>query len=180
MKQIKKTIIILLILISICSICVPYTSQSRYNYQNIEYEYFFGGGGGFPDVGAIARDIVNAAISPIPVQISNDVGIPHVVSLTKHISQMMSPTEQILKNISKINGHVSVIMKQLQTDNGNIDSVTPTIIKCINRIEYCRQRINNIGTTASLLKFMILNRRIRFSRKSAILFYQSIIETLKK
>ena len=193
MKKNKKNIIIVIVCIIVIIMITP---PKNYHIKENLFGGGGGGGGGFPDVGSIARGIVNDAIRPVnnlinsvrnaltnlikalPNQIANDAGVTNIISLLKHLTQMMSPTENILKKLYKININIQNIVKQIDADVGHIKSVTPTIKKCIQRIEYCHQRLNNIAICINLLSFMIRNIRIGFTFKATKLLFTNIIETI--
>ena len=193
MKQNKKNIILVIVCIIVIVMITP--PKKIYIKENL-FGGGGGGGGGFPDVGGIARGIVNDAIRPVnnlinsvknaltnlikalPNQIANDAGVTNIISLLKHLTQMMNPTENILKNLYNINVNIQNIVKQIEVDVGHVKSVTPAIKKCIQRIEYCHQRLNNISICIVLLTFMIKNFRIGFIFKSIKLLFVNIIETI--
>jgi hypothetical protein len=184
MKQNKKYIIIVIV----CIIVIVMITPPKKIYIIEKFDLFGGGGGGgiaMPDIGGIAKNIFNDMIRPInqiiaaiPNQIANDAGVTNIISLLKHLTQMMNPTENILKNLYNINLNIQNIVKQIDVDVGHVKSVTPAIKKCIQRIDYCYQRLTNISICIVLLTFMIKKFRIGFIFKSIKLLFINIIETI--
>ena len=173
MKQIKKYIILFIICLSIILIIIKTPRKNTY----IE-EHF----GPLEDAARAVFDglisPVNNIISALPNKIAKDAGITNVVSLISRLTDMMGPTETILKNLFGINSHIQKILSQLNIDSRNITKVQVTIKKCIQRIEYSRQRLQNIPVCIHLLSFMIQNIRIKFIFNSTKLLIVNIIETI--
>ena len=168
MKQIKKNIIIILILI-ILFILFSSKQKSIQKTDITEHGWF---GGGWPDFGSIVRGITE----PIPIAIASDIGVIDITNFVANITRMAEPTGKIILLLANINIHFAKIMSQMSQDNTHVVKVTPTITKCIKRIDYSRQRITNINIYAKLVEFMLTNFRPRFIQESVAGLFMAIID----
>ena len=127
------------------------------------------------DISKLTSDITNLATT-LPEKLFKILHLDD--SLKNIVSIIQGPGVKILTNHGKIVTHSWEIMEQYIIDSVKFDKVSPTLLVCANRMRYSLHHINNIGTTASLVHFMIKHKRPHFSAKAIQLFYNTIINCI--
>ena len=120
------------------------------------------------------KDGIYKAINIVPTE----VGVKYTIKIIKYLNDMSSPTVTIINNLVRINQQLTNILNTVTTDNNHIKNITPIITRCTYRIDYCRQRVNNVSTCIKLLQFMIKKRRLLFIKESLDLTFSHILETI--
>ena len=135
MKQIKKYIIIFLIL-SIITIAVTPVKK-----KVIEPFPFEG------DINRAINNVVNDVVAPVRAEIARvatDMGMGDSVELIDNLMKIPTYIINITKAANKINVSIATMGLQSASDGVNITNVMPAITICAKRIRNCIQRGVNI------------------------------------